>query len=176
MHNPDSDIGGIKRIMENDMRQYIISIAVSAVVSTIVGIITPDKWRKYVHIVTGLVIVLCIASPVFSLLKSDIFEGFSYNDTVVSKDGEEMLRGELTKELSERIENDISERLKKENGINCSAEVKISVNDEGAIEGVDEIILYGDKMNGAVYSRLKEIYGTDEVIYGGAEKNTPEQE
>ena len=107
MHNPDSDIGGIKRIMENDMRQYIISIAVSAVVSTIVGIITPDKWRKYVHIVTRLVIVLCIASPVFSLLKSDIFEGFSYNDTVVSKDGEEMLRGELTKELSERIENDI---------------------------------------------------------------------
>lgn len=158
------------------MRQYIISIAVSAVVSAIVGIITPDKWDKYVRIITGLVIVLCIANPVLSLLRSDVFEGFSYSNTVTLNNGEEMLKGELISELSSRIENDIAERIKNEYNRSNTARVDISVNDEGSIAGVNKIVLYGDSMTDAVYKRMKEVYGTNEVTYGGTEKNTSKSE
>lgn len=36
------------------MKAYIISIAVSTVISAVVTMITPEKWSKYVGIVTGL--------------------------------------------------------------------------------------------------------------------------
>lgn len=158
------------------MRQYIISIAVSAVVSAIVGIITPDKWGKYVRIITGLVIVLCIANPVFSLLRSNVFDGFSYSNTVTLSNGEEVIKRELISELSSRIENDISERIRTEYNRSNTAKVDISVNDEGAITGVNKIVLYGDSMTDAVYNRMKEVYGTNEVTYGGTGKNTSKSE
>lgn len=158
------------------MRQYIISIAVSAVVSAIVGMIAPEKWGKYIRIITGLVIVLCIANPVLSLIDSDIFEGFRYNDTITLNNGEQLIKGELVSELSSRIENDISERIKSEYNQNNTAQVDISVDDQGAITGVRKIMLYGDNVSNQICKRMKEVYGTDEVRYGGTEKNTSKSE
>lgn len=153
------------------MRQYIISIAVSAVVSAIAGILAPDKWGKYIHIITGLVIALCIANPVFSILHSDIFAGFSVQDEISSQKGDEILKKEVAKELGLRVEKDIEDRIKSEYNRSNIAEAVISADDEGNIKGVEKIILYGDRITDEVRARLCEIYGTSEVIYGGAEKN-----
>ena len=73
------------------MKTYIISIAVSTVIAAVVNMITPEKWSKYVGIVTGLVVTVCIAQPVISLMHADVFEGFSYNSTQNSDEGEKVL-------------------------------------------------------------------------------------
>ena len=48
-------------------------MAVTAVVSSIISMLSPAKWSKYVGMITGLTVVVCIGQPVFSLLNEDLF-------------------------------------------------------------------------------------------------------
>jgi hypothetical protein len=81
------------------MKAYIISIAVSTVISAVVTMITPEKWSKYVGIVTGLVVTVCIAQPIINLMHADVFEGFSYNVTANKSEGESVLYRQIKTEL-----------------------------------------------------------------------------
>ena len=58
------------------MKEYIITIIGATLLSAMAGIIAPEKWRSYVQVITGLVIISCIIFPVTALVKSDIFDGF----------------------------------------------------------------------------------------------------
>ena len=58
------------------MKEYIITIIGATLLSAMAGIIAPEKWRSYVQVITGLVIISCIISPVTAIVKSDIFDGF----------------------------------------------------------------------------------------------------
>lgn len=145
------------------MKAYIVTIIGATLLSAYAANLSPESWRKYVKIITGLVLIICILSPIKSLVSTDLFEDFDimeYGD-VEGKTQEEI----VARELGERIEADIEERMKNEFNLGVSARVKIKVNERGEIEGVKEIRVSGDALTGAAKSRLSEVYGTDEVYH-----------
>ena len=148
------------------MKEYIISVAAAAVIGAVVNMIAPDKWAKYVSMATGLVIVMCIARPVFSLLDKNAFEGFSYEPEVSADAGEDMLRAEIKSELEARIEEDVQSRLLSEFGKECRAEAEAGVNENGEITGIDRIVIYGSGIDAAALARLRDVYGAAEVVIG----------
>ena len=144
------------------MKAYIITIIGATLLSAFADMLSPDKWRKYVQMITGLVIISCIIAPLNSILSEDIFSGFgSFEENEI--EGGEIQRDLVIEELTSRVEADIEERLQKEFGISVTAEVEISVNENNEIEGVDRIRLFGMGVDNRVKDRLKEVYGVREV-------------
>ncbi len=158
------------------MKAYIISIAVSTVISAVVNMITPEKWSKYVGIVTGLVVTMCIAQPVISLMHADAFEGFSYNSTENSREGEKVLYAQIKSELEKRISEDITKRLKSEFGKTCKVQTEVTITDNGEVSGVKSVAVYGDKIDAVAIGRLRHVYGAEEVKYIGPEKTLKKSE
>lgn len=152
------------------MKGYIISIAGAAVLSAVVGMLSPDKWNKYIGIVTGLVITLSIGRPILSIMHTDVFGGFSFNDTAISSEGKELFYAELKSELERRIENDVRNRMMTEFGTECSADVEAEMNTDGQITGIGRITVYGAHLDNAAIGRLREVYGAAEVVIGGDQK------
>lgn len=140
------------------MKSYIITIIGATILSALASIISPEKWRGYVRIITGLVIISCIISPIVSLVHSDIFAGFDDSFEAVTQ-GEDMQRRIVTDELEKRINADIEERLRQEFNITVTADCDIAVNADGGVEGVREIRIYGDKLSERAINRLCEVYG-----------------
>ena len=140
------------------MKAYIISIIGATLLAALAGILAPEKWRGYVQIITGLVIISCIVSPVTAIVRTDIFDGFdSVSENI--EDGENMQRALVMEELEKRINEDIAARMKKEFSLDVSAQCVIRVNGEGEIEGVESIYIHGDKLTQRARDRLCEVYG-----------------
>ena len=158
------------------MKAYIISIAVSTVISAVVTMITPEKWSKYVGIVTGLVVTVCIAQPIINLMHADVFEGFSYNVTANKSEGEAVLYRQIKAELEKRISDDAKNRLKTEFGRACEVRVEVAMTGSGEVTGVKKISVYGDKIDAVVIGRLRDVYGAEEVGYIGPEKTLEKSE
>ena len=158
------------------MKAYIISIAVSTVISAVVTMITPEKWSKYVGIVTGLVVTVCIAQPIINLMHADVFEGFSYNVTANKSEGESVLYRQIKTELEKRISEDAKTRLKTEFGRTCEARAEVAITKNGGVPGVKKILVYGDKIDAVVIGRLRDVYGAEEVEYIGPEKTLEKSE
>lgn len=149
------------------MKAYIISIAAAAVISAAMSMITPAKWSKYVGIVTGMAVVICIAQPLLELMHTNVFEEIEYNTSQSEVSGNFLLTNEIEKELKKRIEEDAQLRLKNEFRVDCSVEADISVNGEGQITGVERMTVRGGNIDSAAVGRLREIYGVKDVKYGG---------
>ena len=96
------------------MKTYILSIAVTTVLSAIMNMLTPEKWSKYVSVVTGLVVMLCIAQPIIGIMKNDAFTEFSYTVNSSQTEGEKVLYDQIRSELEGRINGDIKERLERD--------------------------------------------------------------
>lgn len=158
------------------MKQYILSIAGAAVIASLVGIITPERWSKYTAMVTGLIIVISVAAPVFKLINEDIFGDFAVEEQVTENDGEDIFIHNVALEMEKRLAADVEKRLFEEFALSCSCVVKVGINDRKMIDGVDTIVVYGDKIGNHAIGRLREIYAVREVIYGGSEKNIQKQE
>lgn len=142
------------------MKAYIITIIGATLLSAMAGILAPEKWRGYVQVITGLVIISCIISPVTTIVKSDILSGFDSVEQNI--ENSENLQSELVmEELKNRINEDIEARMEKEFRLSVTAECEIRVNDEGEIEGVDSVHIFGDKLTDRARSRLCEVYGLE---------------
>ena len=140
------------------MKAYIITIIGATLLSAMAGILAPEKWRGYVQVITGLVIISCIISPAASIVRSDIFDGFDSVEQNIAES--ENLQADLVmEELKKRINDDIKARMEKEFNLSVTADCDIRVNEEGAIEGVDNVRIYGDKLTDRARSRLCEVYG-----------------
>ncbi len=142
------------------MREYIITIVGATLLSACAAMISPEKWRGYVQLITGLVIISCIISPLSSAIHSDIFKGFE-TDTSVSAEGENLQAELVLAELKKRVDEDIEARMKKEFDLSVTARCEIRVNGEGEIEGVDNVRVSGDKLTDRARARLCEVYGLE---------------
>lgn len=152
------------------MKAYIISIAGAAVLSAIVNMLSPEKWNKYIGIVTGLVITLAIGSPILSMMHTDVFSGFGFTDDGLSTIGTEQFYYEIRSELERRVENDVRSRMMTEFGTECTAEAEAQMSPDGQITGIGRITIYGEHLDNAAIGRLREVYGAAEVIIGGDKK------
>lgn len=158
------------------IKSYILSVAVAAVVSSVISMLSPQKWSKYVGIITGLAVVICIGQPVFSLLDADLFENIEIQTEQTKTNGSNILNSEIKKELALKLEEDITKRLMEEFRLRVAVKAEIAVNIAGQIEGVDKITVFGDKPDAAAIGRIRDIYGAREIIYGGTEKNIKKTE
>lgn len=140
------------------MKAYIITIIGAAVLSALAGIVSPEKWRGYIRIMTGLVVISCILSPVMSITHSGVFQGFdeSINEMGESSDVQMQL---VLGELRTRINSDIEKRMKDEYNLSVTAECRLKINDDGEFSGVGEIYVYGDRLTDGAKNRLCEVYG-----------------
>lgn len=146
------------------MREYIITIVGAALVGTMADIISPEKWRKYVSLISGFVIIGCIVAPMAQLMKTDIFTGFvQQNETV---DYEKIQLQKVTEETEKRISADIKDRIKQEFGKDAEVQAVLKINEDGKIEKVEKIIIHL-KPNSQITKRMCEVYGIneDEVEY-----------
>ena len=140
------------------MKADIITIIGATLLSAMAGIMSPEKWRGYVQVITGLVIISCIISPASTIVKSDIFDSFDSVEENIAES--ENLQSDLVmEELKKRINDDIKARMEKEFNLSVTADCDIRVNEEGAIEGVDCVRIYGDKLTDRARRRLCEVYG-----------------
>lgn len=158
------------------MKGYILSIAAAAVISAVMTMITPEKWSKYVGIITGLLVVVCIGQPLLKLVHSDMFEEIAYDTETHEDYGNEQLVNEIKGELCKRVEEDAKARLMKEFHADCEVKAEVSVNHNGQIEGINSLTIYGGNIDAAAIGRLREVYGAEEVRYGGDQKNLSEPE
>ncbi|MCI8403569.1 MAG: hypothetical protein HFE49_01570 [Clostridia bacterium] len=142
------------------MKAYIVTIIGATLLAAMAGILAPEKWRSYVQVITGLVIISCIISPVTTVVKSDIFRGFDSVEENIENN--ERLQTELVmEELKKRVCEDIEARMEKEFNLSVRADCDIRVDGEGAIEGVDGVRVYGDKLTDRARDRLCEVYGLE---------------
>lgn len=157
------------------MKAYIISIAVSSVICAVINMITPENWSKYISVVTGLVITVCIAQPIISIISDDGIGEIEYTAKEHRTDGETVLYDEIKEELEKRINEDARQRLKTDFGRNCEVSSVVKMNN-GAVSGVKSINISGDKIDAVIIGKMREIYGADEVKYVGTEKSTKKSE
>ena len=132
--------------------------------------LTPENWKKYVGVVTGLVITLSIASPIIGIFGNDFLNGFSYTAKTNGEKGEAVLYNEIKTQLEERINSDAKSRLREDFAKNCSVRTTVKMTDNGEVSGVKSIYVYGDRIDAVIIGRLREMYGAEEVKYVGLEK------
>ena len=140
------------------MKEYIITIVGATLLSAASAILAPEKWRGYVRIITGLVIISCIVAPVSSVVRSDIFNEFEVNTESITE-GESLQSELIVEELKKRVNEDIRARMDKEFNLSVTAQSEIRVNSDGAIEGVDSVRISGDKLTDRARARMCEVYG-----------------
>jgi len=143
------------------MKEYLMSVIAAALLSGIASLLSPEKWRKYIGIVTGLVLLCSVVSPILRIEADELFVGFEIQDEL-SFENEEFRMKMIEEELSEKICRDVEERLRTEFGCETEAEVKIGINKEGKITGVEEISV-NSHISNAARERLKEVYGVEKI-------------
>lgn len=158
------------------MRVYIISIAAATIISAIISMLTPQRWEKYVGVVTGLAVTICIGQPIIRLVGGNSFESAAFEVERHSTEGRLAFRDEVKKGLESRIESDAKARLKTEFAADCGVVAEVVVTDEGEVREIASIKISGDKIDAAAIGRLREIYGAAEVKYVGAEKTAKKSE
>lgn len=145
------------------MTAYISSIIAAAVLSGAASLLSPENWRKYVGMITGIVILCTIISPLSEISVTDIFDSFETRiSTQETTEGEELRLDMIKKELSSRVNADIEERIRKEFGADIKANTEIAADADGNITGVKKIVVDGRLTETAV-NRLCEVYGIEKA-------------
>lgn len=142
------------------MREYILSVGAAAIIAALSEILIPKSWQKYAGLLTGALLLLTLIKPLMNLRGISIpeftvpqiqYEEYDESDTV-----------KIT--LENNIERDIKERMKAEFKTVVNADVSISTNEEGLINGVCEIAL-DIKESPAIEARLDEIYAPQKITW-----------
>lgn len=142
------------------MKEYFLMILGAAVLSALASIMSPEKWRSYIRLVTGVVILSCAASPIAGLLSPG---GFNIPEPAAPREYDENAYAEAVEaELRNRIEQDIEARMKREYDVDVEASVIININERNEIEGVERITVRGSLTERAK-RELCEIYGVGRV-------------
>lgn len=151
------------------MREYIILIAGAAVLSALSEIMSPEGWKKYIGVITGLVIVSVAAAPIAKLKHIDLrdFENVSAaEDTVKLQD---YSTSRVSEELEERVKEDIKDRIMREYGRECDVKVRLDINEDNKIAGVKGVELHMSRPPEELKEKIGEMYGiaSDEVVLYG---------
>ena len=144
------------------MKAYLLNICALVLFSAVIDTILPEKWNKYIKIITALMVTAVIISP-FSSFEVPSFEEFTYENKEFEEDGVKLQQEMIKNELEKRIEEDINQRLYDEYEVKVKAKVTVSVNQKDEITGVDLIRLSGSGLSEEIIKRINEIYSPSEV-------------
>lgn len=143
------------------MHQYMTTIITSAIIAALTQVLSPSRWKKYIGIVTGIMIISAIAAPIFDIKKIDFFSNYSYEDSIDTN----VQKKQVCSELEKRVSEDAAERLKKELGEKCDVTVSLSVNDNYEICGVKEMTVWIKRNREKAKNILQEVYSPEKIYF-----------
>ncbi|MBQ7986101.1 MAG: hypothetical protein IJ304_02415 [Clostridia bacterium] len=142
------------------MKEYIILVALSAIIAAVTDILAPKEWRGYVRIAVGFLILAVLISPLAKVKNIEIFNvdtGFSVSDVAI--------KDKVTEELIKNVEKDIEERALSEFKTDVKATAELEVDGEHKIKGVKKIVIKSGKVPDGLEARLKEVYGCENIEF-----------
>lgn len=143
------------------MREYMITVIGGAVLAALAHTVSPEKWTKYIKIVTGIMIVSIIVSPVSVLINGDIFSDFEESTYIEENLHEKAVISQTEQKLSE----DVISRIKTELGEDIIAEVVLEVDNDMQVEGVDLIKVWNGQNRERIKKILTEVYLPSEISF-----------
>ena len=95
------------------MKAYLIRIVAAALSAAFSDVLVPKQWKKYTGMITGLFLLLVLIQPITDFQKTDFFSDYALEDREVSA-GNEIYADLLRREFSEKIANDVRDRVRME--------------------------------------------------------------
>lgn len=149
------------------MREYILKIVGTAIMAVFVDFISPEGWKKYLGIISGIIILSVIASPIAEFKNIDITA--EYRDVQdVEAEGTEIYSDMLRSEFSKRVATDVKERVREEFSKDVSVETEVEVNEKGNIEKISKIVITGSGLDKKIADRISYVYDVEEVRLNAA--------
>lgn len=145
------------------MKAYILKIVGAALLAAFSEYLVPQGWRKYVKLVSGLIIISVLISPFGRRVDFSDFEEIGGGEEYAAE-GESLMRESVRDELEKAVETDIERRAEEEFSQKVKADVRVRTDGEGKIERVEKIKLFGRERE-EITERLKFVYGTEEVVW-----------
>ncbi len=142
------------------MKEYIILVAMSAIIAAVTDILAPKEWRGYVRLAVGFLILAVLISPLSKIKNIEIFsvqEDFEVSDMAI--------KDKVTEELIKNVERDIEERALEEFKTKAEATVSLEVDGEHKIKGVKKIVIKSGKVPEGLDARLREVYGCESIEF-----------
>ncbi len=143
------------------MDKYLTTLITAAVLSAVAKNVSPERWQKYISVITGIMLVSVIVSPLFEFAKVDLFEEFSYTEETNMLAQHEAVKEELEKRVSEDAKN----RLANELGGEYRVETKLLINKNNEIEGVKEMIVWTREKEAPVRRILGAVYSPQKISF-----------
>ena len=143
------------------MNAYLIKVISAAVLSAITQSLAPEKWKKYLNAITGIMIISVIVSPIFELKKIDLFSDFTYNSSI----DEYAQKKAVCKELEKRVSEDAANRLKTQLGGEYKVETTLEVNNDYEIVGVKEMRIWTKEKRQQAKKVLESIYSPQKISF-----------
>lgn len=145
------------------MKAYIIRIVGAAILKIFADVFSPGEWRTNTNIITGIILLTVILSPVAQLKGIDILSGYESTEEVI-KNGDEIYADLLKEEFSKTVAKDVKERVRQEFSLDVAVEADVDVDDNGGIEKISRIIISGEEIPQKIAERISFIYDVREVI------------
>lgn len=143
------------------MKSFLMRIVGAVLINIFTDIALPPKWSKYTKIITGLIIISAIFTPLEKIFDIEFDDFFKAPDSLFTS-ADDYSVSLIKSELEARIEADIAERMKEEFDAEIAAEASVSLNEENKISGIKSIKLIGE-VNQKILERIYEIYAPEEV-------------
>ncbi len=148
------------------MKAYLIRIVAAALSAALSDVLVPKQWKKYTGMITGLFLLLVLIKPITDFQKTDFFSDYALEDREVSA-GNEIYADLLRREFSEKIANDVRDRVRLEFSRDVSVETELLLDDQGNLEKIYSITIRGNKLPEKIRERISYVYDVEEVILVG---------
>ncbi len=148
------------------MKAYLIRIVAAALSAAFSDVLVPKQWKKYTGMITGLFLLLVLIQPITDFQKTDFFSDYALEDREVSA-GNEIYADLLRREFSEKIANDVRDRVRMEFSRDVSVEAELLLDDQGNLEKILSITIRGNKLSEKIRERISYVYDVEEVILVG---------
>lgn len=143
------------------MKEYFSLIVSSAVLSGIAECISPDSWKKYLNIITGILMISVILSPIPQIRKAELFSDLDVSIVY----GDKVFKDAIHSQLEKKISKDATERIYNEIGESVTVEAVIEVTDEGEISGVKELLVWTTEKNTEISKILESAYSPSKITF-----------
>ena len=142
------------------MKEYIILVAMSAIIAAVADVLSPSAWRGYVRVAVGFLILAVLISPLAKIKNIEIFnikQNFEVSDTAI--------KDKVKEELIKNVEEDIKDRILSEFKTEATAAVSLDIDEENKIKGVKKIVIRSEKVPVGLMERLCEVYGCESIEF-----------
>ena len=145
------------------MKTYILRIAGAALLAVFADMFSPSGWKKYMGIVTGIILMIVIVTPIANLQAGNVLGNCSESEEYTN-DGAKLYADMLKREFSKSVALDVRERILNEFSKDTVVEAEIETDDDGNIEKILKITVSGRDLKKEIADRISYIYEVDEVI------------